>query len=505
MSYDVMLSYSSKDGEFAENIYTHLITNGVNTFYAPRSIKVGETWPAKIGKAMEECSLAVLIFSKNANNSEQVEREFITLKDHLKKRILVINKDNTPPQGTFLYYLPSLHQIFYKSDEETLPIVFSNIKEFLSQNAADNLETHKKSGVEQPPLAIEFTKNEQKYINKLRKFLEDGNISDIEREKLSDAIPDFEISLERAKELEELVKKELGMPEQALSMLNEQKYLNKLRKVLEDKEITDDERQRLAEWMEDFDIPPTLAKELEEQVRKELGIVELTPVQEGTTAEIIAEEGSLRDIAEHFVDDLNKKYESHLKAIDSKFELDPNGLKIMFDYSVGYSCKFVFEFQKEFMNCSLWDWCRNDYPIAGSKDFFGAWFDNECANDFPNYEWNKRRLYGYLVFWQEEFSSDASEPQLFSDFKKRVFSTLDVLFSKLQKLYNESSSLLSAVTGLTGVIDGLVTALKIVFPVEEGWVVDENAKQMSGDSGISVYKTAWEGKPSFRIGSATKK
>lgn len=512
MGYDVFISYSRKDKSFADQLLSALESKNIRCWIDYKDLDAGSNWAEEISSAIKENpGLAmVLICSASTMESRQIIKE-IQLADSTDVYIIPVRIENIDLIGAYAYHLGTRNWLdaFDGDIEQIIKTVADKISVTISKYRT-------KKGLppltsEPSPLATEFTKDEQKYINKLRKFLEDGNISDIEREKLSEAAQDFEISSERAKELEELVKKELVMPERALSMLNEQKYLNKLRKVLEDKAITDDERQRLAEWMEDFDIPPTRAKELEEQVRKELGIVELTPVQEGTTAEIIAEEGSLRDIAHQFVDELNTTYENHLKAIDSKFELDPNGLKVMLDYYVGYSCKFVFDFQNESMSFSLWDWCRNDYTAPGSKDFFGEWFDNECANDFPNYEWNKRRMYGYLVFWTEDFPTDIPEAQLFNNFKKKVLTTLDGLFPKLEKKYNDSTGIISAAAKLGEFIDGIISALEKEFPHEDGWVINEcDIKSLAKYAGLYIYKSDWKteesekGLLSFSLGSENK-
>lgn len=516
--YDAFISYRREDGaELAQVIKTKIedLAKNKKIFLDVEELGRGQ-FDEELLKHIENSDNFIIILTARSlercmTDGDWVRRE-IALAIKLRKNIIPVYKEG------FDFYnlklpddirnLTSYNAVKYDSLDVRNSILkllsFFQSSAAQKERAADNVlpqaETHKKSAAELPPLATEFNKDEQKYINKLRQVLEDRQISDIERNSLVNAARLLQIAPDRAKELEEQVKRELGMPEQALVLQKEQTYLNELRQIYEDKQRPDIEIE-IAEAAELLDIPPPRAKELEEQVRKELGIVELTLVQEGTTAEIIAEEGSLRDIAEHFVDDLNKKYESHLKAIDSKFELDPNGLKIMLDYSVGYSCKFVFEFQNEFMNCSLWDWCCNEPPISGSKDFFGEWFNNECEKDFPNYEWNKRRLYGYLVFWQEEFSSEASEPQLFIDFKKRTSSTLDLLLPKLEKLYNESAGIIGALAKLRDLIDNTVASLKQAFPQEEGWIVEQNAKSLSQWSGISIYKSAWEGKVNFRMES----
>jgi len=72
---DVFLSYSSKDKVVADTTCAALESRGIRCWIAPRDIIAGKEWGAAIIEGLEQCRSMVLIFSANANSSQQVMRE----------------------------------------------------------------------------------------------------------------------------------------------------------------------------------------------------------------------------------------------------------------------------------------------------------------------------------------------------------------------------------------------------------------------------------------------
>ncbi|HEV3144195.1 MAG TPA: toll/interleukin-1 receptor domain-containing protein [Gemmataceae bacterium] len=72
---DVFLSYSSKDKAIADAACAALESRGIRCWVAPRDIIPGKEWGAAIIDGIEQSRSMVLLFSANANSSQQVMRE----------------------------------------------------------------------------------------------------------------------------------------------------------------------------------------------------------------------------------------------------------------------------------------------------------------------------------------------------------------------------------------------------------------------------------------------
>jgi len=86
-SWDVFISYSSRDAQTAERLASDLEANGYRPFFAERSIRAGAPWPPVIQKALEESRVGVVILDKDAVASDRVQEEVTALLD---RKVLVI-------------------------------------------------------------------------------------------------------------------------------------------------------------------------------------------------------------------------------------------------------------------------------------------------------------------------------------------------------------------------------------------------------------------------------
>lgn len=108
--YDVFISYSSTDQKVVEALSHYLEERGVRCFVAYRDIPPGTVWAGAITKAIENCRLMVVVFSKDFNISVQVDRE-IELCAEEKKPILTYRIQNEAFIGVKKYYLKNLNWI----------------------------------------------------------------------------------------------------------------------------------------------------------------------------------------------------------------------------------------------------------------------------------------------------------------------------------------------------------------------------------------------------------
>jgi hypothetical protein len=75
MAHDVLISYSSKDKQYADAMCATLENKGIRCWIAPRDILAGTTYARTIIDAINRTRILVLLFSSNSNRSQQVLRE----------------------------------------------------------------------------------------------------------------------------------------------------------------------------------------------------------------------------------------------------------------------------------------------------------------------------------------------------------------------------------------------------------------------------------------------
>jgi branched-chain amino acid transport system substrate-binding protein len=108
MSYDVFVSYSSKDKIIADSIVAAMENNHVRCWYAPRDIQASEDWGKAITNGILKSRVFLIIFSGNANQSQRVldELNFAISKELI---ILPFRIENLEPDGAMGLHLSSRH------------------------------------------------------------------------------------------------------------------------------------------------------------------------------------------------------------------------------------------------------------------------------------------------------------------------------------------------------------------------------------------------------------
>ena len=91
MTYDVFISYSTKNVDVAIALKSYLENKGLVCWKAPEDIPAGTDWDTGIVKGIKQSSIIVLIFSKDCDDSSYVKKE-LTLAANLTKMIIPINK-----------------------------------------------------------------------------------------------------------------------------------------------------------------------------------------------------------------------------------------------------------------------------------------------------------------------------------------------------------------------------------------------------------------------------
>jgi hypothetical protein len=106
--FDVFVSYSSKDKQWADTSVAYLEQRQVRCWVAPRDILAGREWGEAIIDGIDSSRLMVLIFSAHANESGQVRRE---VERAISKGMPLIpyRIEEVAPKGAMEYALGNTH------------------------------------------------------------------------------------------------------------------------------------------------------------------------------------------------------------------------------------------------------------------------------------------------------------------------------------------------------------------------------------------------------------
>ncbi len=107
-SFDVFVSYSSKNKDIADAIVTDFELNNIKCWYAPRDIMPGEEWVSAITGALQRCKVLVLIYTDESNESRQVMNE-VAVAFNAGKTIVPFRLSENRMSSEFEYYLTRVH------------------------------------------------------------------------------------------------------------------------------------------------------------------------------------------------------------------------------------------------------------------------------------------------------------------------------------------------------------------------------------------------------------
>ncbi len=96
MTHDAFISFSSKDREAAEKICHGLETRGISCWMSSRNVLPGADFAGSIVAAVEASRVMVLVFSANANNSDEMKKELVLASGH-KLPVLPVRIENFLP------------------------------------------------------------------------------------------------------------------------------------------------------------------------------------------------------------------------------------------------------------------------------------------------------------------------------------------------------------------------------------------------------------------------
>ena len=117
MSAPIFISYSSKDQDMAETICRALEARGHQCWISCRDVHPGQNFQEAIVQALRSAQVMLLVFTANANNSDEIKKELVLAGRH-RVTVVPIRVEDVAPNDAFAYELATRQWIDLFSDWE---------------------------------------------------------------------------------------------------------------------------------------------------------------------------------------------------------------------------------------------------------------------------------------------------------------------------------------------------------------------------------------------------
>ncbi|HTW52460.1 MAG TPA: SUMF1/EgtB/PvdO family nonheme iron enzyme [Stellaceae bacterium] len=151
----IFISYSSKDQKSAEAICTAIENRGFPCWISSRDIGPGENFQSQIVRAIRNARIMVLVFSSNANNSEEIKKELV-LAGQSSLVVIPVRVEDVAPDDAFAYEFATRQWIDVFGDwEHAIGRVIRQIESVVrgddEKPAAASVEKAEEKKPEEPP------------------------------------------------------------------------------------------------------------------------------------------------------------------------------------------------------------------------------------------------------------------------------------------------------------------------------------------------------------------
>jgi hypothetical protein len=113
----IFISYSSKDRDMAETICRALEARGHQCWISCRDVPPGQNFQEAIVQALRSARVMLLVFTANANNSDEIKKELVLAGRH-RVTVVPIRVEDVVPSDAFAYELATRQWIDLYSDWE---------------------------------------------------------------------------------------------------------------------------------------------------------------------------------------------------------------------------------------------------------------------------------------------------------------------------------------------------------------------------------------------------
>jgi hypothetical protein len=118
VSAPIFISYSSKDQKIAGTIAQALEARGQRCWIASRDVLGGDNFQEAIVRALREAKVMLLVFSANANNSDEIKKELVLAGRH-RVTVVPVRVEDVVPSDAFSYELATRQWVDLFQDWES--------------------------------------------------------------------------------------------------------------------------------------------------------------------------------------------------------------------------------------------------------------------------------------------------------------------------------------------------------------------------------------------------
>ena len=140
MDPEIFITYSSKDQKVAGIICTALENRGLTCWISSRDVKPGQNFQEQIVRAIRAAKIMVLVFTANANNSNEIKKE-LALASQNNLVVIPVRIEDVTPNEAFAYEFATRQWIDLFGDWE-------NSVAHLVELIAGSIDDHRSSGRE---------------------------------------------------------------------------------------------------------------------------------------------------------------------------------------------------------------------------------------------------------------------------------------------------------------------------------------------------------------------
>ena len=132
----VFISYSTKDQKVAQTICGALESRGFGCWFSGRNVGPGENFQESVVRALRAAKVMVLVFTGNANNSQEIKKE-VVLAGQFNLLVIPVRVEDVAPNDAFVYEFATRQWIDMFDDwERAIERLCSQISGIIAADAA---------------------------------------------------------------------------------------------------------------------------------------------------------------------------------------------------------------------------------------------------------------------------------------------------------------------------------------------------------------------------------
>jgi TIR domain len=136
----IFISYSSKDQDIAGTICQALEARGHQCWISSRDIRPGDNFQEAIVRALRSARIMLLVFTSNANNSDEIKKELVLAGRH-RVTVVPIRVEDVVPSDAFTYELATRQWVdLFKDWEREIEILATRLGQILQTAKAHDAD-----------------------------------------------------------------------------------------------------------------------------------------------------------------------------------------------------------------------------------------------------------------------------------------------------------------------------------------------------------------------------